>query len=390
MACKTEGNIIEEAIAVLSQEGLGGMSDIMTLLLNEAMKVERARHLQAAPYERVDDRNGYANGFKPKQMKTRIGILDLQVPQVRESESGFYPSILERGLRSERALKCAIAEMYLQGVATRRVKSILRELCNCEVSSTQVSRVTKLLDEELQQWRARAIGPMDYVILDARYEKVRRNGAVVDNAVLIAHGIDPEGKRHVLGVSVSLSEQELHWRGFLESLTERGLHGVKLIISDAHSGLKAAKQAVFPSVPWQRCQFHLQQNAQSHVPKKSMKKEIAATIRAIFNAPNRIEADRLLAMAVKQYESTAADLTRWMEVAIPEGLTVFDFPIEYQKKLRTSNLAERTNKEIKRRTRVVGIFPNVDACERLVTALLIEMHDEWQLGNRYLPPIQQN
>lgn len=382
MACRVNNNNINDLIELISEQGFEGMTEAAVTLMNEAMRLERSRHLNAGPYERSDERQGYANGFKPKTLKTSLGKLDLSIPQVRDSE--FYPGSLERGTRSDQALASSLAQMYIQGVSTRNVKAITETLCGFEVSSSEVSRANKKLDEMFAQWRSRPLGEMVYLILDARYEKVRVNGCVVDNAVLIAYGIDPQGKRHILGVSVSLSEQEVHWRTFLQNLVERGLHGVQLITSDAHAGLKAAKQTVFPSVPWQRCQFHLQQNAQGYIPKKEMKKEVASTIRSIFNAPNREEAERLLLMAVKKYNGTATTLAAWMETALREGFTVFSFPESHRKRLRTSNLAERVNKEVKRRTKTVGIFPNVASCERLVTALLIEIDEEWMQANAYL------
>lgn len=266
---------------VLFERGFEGLGTAVEILINESMRIERERYLNAGLYERTEARNGYANGFKPKQLKTRLGALNLQVPQVRSGD--FYPSFLERGLRSERALKVSLAEMYIQGVSTRKVSAIIEELCGFEVTSTDVSRASTLLDEEFSLWRTRPLGYYRHLIVDARYEKVRQGGSVVDSAVLIAFGIDGAGKRHVLGVSVSLSEAEVHWRAFFESLVSRGLHGLIGITSDAHTGLKAALRAVFPSVPWQRCQFHLQQNAQKYVPKQSMKKEVAEDIRIICN-----------------------------------------------------------------------------------------------------------
>lgn len=254
-----------ESVAQLLSESTGGadrFARLLQLLLNEAMRLERSAALGAAPYERTEERKGYANGYKPKTLATRLGALELQVPQVR-GEVEFYPSALERGVRSERALKLALAEMYVQGVSTRKVTQVLEQLCGLEVSSTQVSRCAALLDEELQRWRQRPLGEILYLILDARYEKVRVAGAVVSCAVLCAIGIDEQGRRSVLGVSVSLSEAEIHWREFLQSLQERGLFGVRLIISDNHAGLKAALQARFAGIPWQRCQFHLMQNALS-------------------------------------------------------------------------------------------------------------------------------
>jgi len=274
--------------------------------------------------------------------------------------------------------------MYIEGVSTRKVQKILDEMCGFNVSSSDVSRATKSLDDELNKWRNRPLGRYIYLLLDARYEKIRYGGAVVDCAVLTAIGIDESGRRSIIGISVKISEQEIHWREFLQSLQERGLHGVELITSDAHAGLKAAKQAVFPSIPWQRCQFHLQQNAQSYVPKISMKEDVAFDIRSIFNAPNLDEAKRLLNINAKKYEQTAPKLSAWMAGNIPEGLTVFNFSREHWIKIRTNNNAERVNREIKRRTRVASIFPNTASCERLITAILIEIDEAWQTGEKYL------
>lgn len=382
MACRVEDTNIHPAIELLTEHGFEGLAEAVTLLMNEAMKLERAHHLQAEPYERTTGRIGYANGYKPKTLHSRLGQLDLLIPQVRDTQ--FYPSVLERGLRSERALKCAVAEMYVQGVATRKVKAVTEALCGFEVSSSEVSRATKTLDETLAAWRERELGNYRYLFLDARYEKVRKNGCVSDSAVFLAHGIDEQGKRRLLGVSVSLSEHEVHWRSFLESLVERKLCGIRLIVSDAHAGLKAARKAVFPSIPWQRCQFHLQQNAQAYVPKQSMKRAVASDIRSILTAPNKTEADRLLQQLVKKYETTASTLSQWMEMNIPESLTVMNFPEAHRRRLRTSNIAERVNKEIARRTKVVGIFPNTDSCLRLVSAVAMEIDEDWQQGMIYL------
>jgi len=212
------------------------------------MQVERAQYLQADQYERTEDHKGHANGFKPKTVKTRIGEITFAVPQVREG--GFYPSALEKGLRSERALMITLAEMYVQGVSTRKVKAITEELCGVEISATQVSRATAQLDEVLQEWRERPLGEISYLYVDARYVKVREAGQVRDAAVLVASGITPERERQVLGVPVSLSKHEIHWKAFLKSMINRGLNGMKLIISDDHEGLGAARRAVFGSMPW--------------------------------------------------------------------------------------------------------------------------------------------
>jgi transposase-like protein len=377
-----EYNAIEEVVELLAHDSFNNLGEAIRRIINEAMRLERQHHLGVGPYERSDERRGQANGYKPKTVQTRVGELSLAVPQVRDSS--FYPSSLEKGLRSERALKVALAEMYVQGVSTRKVAKITEQLCGFEVTSTQVSRAAKELDDVLAQWRNRPLGAYPYVYLDARYEKVRNNGSVIGMAVLVAVGVSSTGHRQILGTSVSLSEQEVHWRDFLRRLQERGLHGVKLFVSDAHEGLKAARTAVFPSVPWQRCQFHLQQNAQAYVPKQAMKKEVASVIRSVFTAPNKEEAKRLLDQLLTRYEKSAPRLVDWAQTNIPEGFTVFQFPADHWRRIRTSNVLERTNKEIRRRTRVATIFPNEDSCLRLVSAVLMEISEEWETGRVYL------
>lgn len=382
MTRELQSTAIDEVVQLLAERGFDGLAEVLEVVLNEAMKIERSHALGAQPYERTPARRGQANGFKPKTVLSRLGKLELAVPQTRDSS--FYPSALERGERSERALKVALAEMYVQGVSTRKVKAIVEELCGSEVSSTQVSRCAAELDEVLAAWRNRPLGAHPFVILDARYEKVRHGGCVVDCAVLVAVGIDPEGKRSILGVSVKLSEAEVHWREFLGSLIARGLHGVELITSDAHAGLKEARQACLPSVPWQRCQFHLQQNAMQYVPHVSQRTEVAADLRAVFNAPSRAEAERLVAISVTKYEASAPRLAEWIERNVPEGLTVFAWPAAIRRRLRTTNLLERLNRELKRRTRVATLFPNEASLLRLVSALLMETSEEWQTGKVYL------
>ena len=367
--------------AELVEKGLDGLPEMMRILINQAMQAERSKYLQADEYERTEDRKGHANGFKPKTVKTRMGEITFAVPQVREG--GFYPSALEKGLRSERALTMTLAEMYVQGVSTRKVKAITEALCGVEISAAQVSRATAQLDAILQEWRERSLGEITYLYLDARYEKVREAGQVRDAAVLLATGITPEGERQVLGVSVSLSEHETHWKAFVQGLKDRGMHGVKLVISDDHSGLGAARRAVLGSVPWQRCQFHLQQNAGAYVPKQAMRMEVAADIRSMFNATDRKTAERLLQEAIQKYAISVPKLSAWLEENLAEGFTVFDFPLEHRRIIRTTNSLERINKEIRRRTRVVGVFPNEASCLRLISALLMEISEEWQIGKHY-------
>jgi putative transposase len=383
MTHQNQSELLNTVLQLLSQEGSEGLSEGLRLLINEAMRQERSKALQAQPYERSDTRQGHANGFKPKTVATRLGPIQFNVPQVR-GHLDFYPSALDKGVRSEQALKLALAEMYVQGVSTRKVSAIVEQLCGHSVSSTQVSQCAAKLDVELESWRNRPIETCAYVFLDARYEKVRQGGQVLDCAVLIALGVRPDGKRSILGVSVALSEAEAHWRAFLSSLQQRGLHAPLLIISDHHQGLAAARQAVFPAVAWQRCQFHLQQNAQAYVPRLDQRAAVAQAIRSIFDCPERASAQLRLKEVVAFYEPTAPKLARWMEESLPQGFAVFAFPIEHRRRLRTTNPLERINMELKRRTRVAGLFPNEASLLRLVSALLAETNDEWEAGKIYL------
>ena len=376
-----------EFLEQIAAQGLDGLPELIRIVVNEAMRVERQEHLGVAPYQRSGQRRGHGNGYKPKTVLTRLGKITFGVPQVREGQ--FYPQALTKGLRSERALTLTLAEMYVQGVSTRKVAAVVAELCGTTVSSSQVSRAVALLDETLAAWRQRPLGEIIYLYLDAHYERVRQDGLIRDAAILIAVGVDPTGHRQVLGVSVSLGEQEVHWRTFLQSLVARNLCGVQLIVSDDHPGLKAARQAVFGGVPWQRCQFHLQQNAQAYVPRKEMQAEVAADIRTIFNAPNRTTAEAYLTRTIEKYAKIASRLADWLEKNIPEGLTVFAFPTAHQRRLRTTNGLERLNREIARRTKVVGIFPNEAACLRLTSAILVEFDEQWQTDKLYLTPQTQ-
>jgi transposase-like protein len=373
-----EANILEPLLS----QGLDGLPTVLSTVINEAMKLERERYCGASAYERSDARRTSCNGYKPKQLKSRVGSLSLQVPQTRDS--GFYPSFLERGMRSERALLMAVAEMYFQGVSTRRVRQVLEDLCDFNISSSEVSDAASRLDDELEKWRQRQLGCYPYVYLDAMYEKVRYDGAVRDCAVLLAIGVNQEGYRDVIGLSVALSEHERHWRDFLSSLQTRGLYGIQLFISDAHHGLKAAKQAIFPSIPWQRCHFHLAQNAQAYVPRKSQREKAGHLVRSILKAETRQEAKRKLDEAVQSVQSWAPELAQWMEENLPEGWTHFDFPQSHHARIRSSNPLERLNRDIRRRTKKVGVFPNVSSCERLISAILMEQSEEWLTGRRYI------
>jgi putative transposase len=382
MTYDRDSTLPEEFLESIAEQGMDVLPELIQTLVNAAMRLERQRYLQANPYERSDQRRGQANGYKPKTVATRLGKITFDVPQVREG--GFYPNALEKGLRSERALKLALAEMYVQGVSTRKVAAITEKLCGFDVSSAQVSQAAALLDEQLEAWRKRPLDPSPYLWLDAHYEKVRQAGQVRDAACLKAVGLTRQGKRTILGVAVALGEHEVHWRTFLQSLVERGLCGLELIISDAHTGLKAARQAVFGGIPWQRCQFHLQQNAQAYVPRQRMKKAVAADIRAIFNAAHRPAAEALLAQTVNKYAESAPRLAEWMETNLPEGLTAFAFPSAHYRRIRTANGLERLHREVRRRSRVAVLFPNEASCLRLATAVLMEISEEWETGRTYL------
>jgi len=382
MTYREDFTLPPELLEEVSRQGFDILPELIRIVVNAAMQAERQQYLKAAPYQRTPERETYANGYKPKTVQTRVGNITFSVPQVREGD--FYPEALEKGLRSERALTLALAEMYVQGVSTRKVKAITEQLCGISVSSTQVSNAASLLDSELEKWRERPLDEYPYLYLDAYYEQVREDGQVRHLAVLVAVGVNCAGKRDILGVSVSLSEHEVHWRSFLERLKTRGLGGVRLIISDDHAGLKAARLAVFGSIPWQRCQFHLQQNAQAYVPRKEMLAEVAEDIRTIFQAPDRATAEAYLAKAVQKYQKSASRLAEWMADNLPEGLTVFAFPVAHRTRIRTTNSVERLHREVRRRARVVSIFPNQASCLRLVSAVLNEVGEEWLTGRMYL------
>lgn len=378
--------LTEDSINLLLQHGLAeGLPLIAEMIINKAMLIERSVHLRADPYERSEERNGYANGLKDRGFQSSVGKLALRVPQTRESDEPYRPSMLESGSRSDRALKVAIAEMYLQGVSTRRVTKVMEKLCGLEVSSTQVSRLTAELDETFDLWRERPLPEIAHLVIDATYIKVRIGGSVQDCAVFTAIGVQRDNaKRMILGVSAALSEAEVHWRSFLVSLKERGIGIPESVTSDAHVGIRAALKAVFNATPWQRCQFHLQQNAQGYVPKLDMRAPVAADIRTVFNADTLAHAEERLEALIEKYAKSAPELSNWMQTAIPEGLQVFNLPEHKRKRLRTSNACETLNTQIKRRTKVAGLFPNTDSILRLVTAIVMEISEEWETGKAYL------
>ena len=388
MTHQEENPVVDHVMAVLIEHGPAAMASAFATIMNLAMQIERQQALKAESHQRTEERRGYANGFKPKTMRTRVGEVSLRIPQTRgyHDDEGrpFYPKSLERGVRSERAMTLAVAEMYVKGVSTRKVTAVVEKLCGLEVTSMQVSRAAAELDEQLTAWRNRPLGEITYLILDARYEKIRHGGAVVPCAVLTAIGVTPEGKRSVLGCSVAMSEAEPHWRKFLESLLARGMRGVKLVVSDDHAGLKAARSATLSGIPWQRCQFHTIRNAMAHAPKVSMRADVSQDLRRVFDAGDEPEATRRLKQIIARYQKPAPALATWLEENVPEALAVLGCPPPHRRKLRTTNGLERLNKEIKRRTRVATLFPNEASLLRLVSAVLSEISDEWETQRTYL------
>lgn len=377
-----QDTVIEELMEQIISNGPEDMASVFTRLFDLAMRMEREQFLGAGHYERVTGRRGYANGYKTKKVDTPAGTLSVNVPKTAGHMEGcgepFFPQSLERGRRSSRAVMLAVAEMYIKGVSTRDCEAIMKEFGIENLSSTQVSRATKLLDDELSAWRNRALGETRYLIVDARYEKVRLNGVVRDVAVLSAIGIGPDERRRVLGVSCALSEAEVHWRAFFESLLDRGMRGVQFVVSDDHSGLQAARKAVLGGATWQRCQFHLAQNAIHHAPNQKIRKRIGAELRQVWNAPNMATATENLRLLVESYREKASSLAKWLEDNVPEGLAVFILPEHHRKRLRTSNPIERgIQQELKRRTRKVRVFPNIESLERLVSAVLVEIDEKW-------------
>ena len=367
---KRKDTVVEAILEQLIEHGPGEIAEIFSRAFELAMQIERERFLGAEFYERTAGRQGYANGYKPKRIDTPAGSVTVQVPKTAGHDGEpFYPQSLERGRRSVRAVMLAVAEMYIKGVSTREVEAVMKEFGIESLSSSQVSRATKLLDEELNAWRNRPLGEIKYLIIDARYEKVRQGGVVRDCAVFSAIGVGPDERRRVLGVSVALSEAEVHWREFFEGLVARGMRGIEFVVSDDHAGLRAARRAVLGGATWQRCQFHLAQNAIHHAPNVDIRRRIGAELRSVWNAPTLAKAQTSVSELVASYRAGAPKLADWLEKNVQEGLAVFTLPEHHRKRLRTSNPIERSvQQELKRRTAKVRVFPNEDSLMRLVRA----------------------
>ena len=360
------------------------LREIAERVIQEILEAEMTEHVGAAPYERAAGRKGHRNGHKPRALRTRVGTLNLLVPQDREGT--FSTRLFARYQRNEKALCLALMEMYLEGISSRKVKEVTEELCGTSFSKSLVSSLAGSLDSELRAWRSRKLEAeaYPYVFVDARYEKVRMDGRVIGQGVLLVSGVRDDGLREILGVEVADTESEATYQELFRSLKARGLSGVELVISDEHEGLKAAIARHFQGASHQRCQVHYARNVLGMVG-YAKRKELAADLRGVFAAPERPSALKLAsAVAEKWRQKDHEKLSEHIEERIEDSLSCLAFPESHRRRIRTTNGLERLNQEIKRRTRVVRIFPNREACLRLVTALAVEFSEEWLTGRRYL------
>jgi putative transposase len=351
------------------------------VMAQQLMEIEVAQHLGADKYERATDRTGERNGYRDRNWDTRVGSLELRVPRVRDG--GYYPALLEPRRRGERALVAVVQEAYVKGVSTRRVDDLVKALGINGISKSQVSRLCEALDTEVERFRTRKLeGSYLYCWVDATFLKVRHEHRVVSMAVVIAVGVNQDGQREVLGLDVGPSEDGAFWLAFLRSLVARGLSGVQLVTSDAHQGLKSAIAAVLQGTSWQRCRTHFMRNALALVP-KGAQQMVAATIRTVFFQPDADSARATWRRVADGFRPRWPRLAQLLDDAEDEVLTYLAFPQEHWRQIWSNNPQERLNKEIKRRTDVIGIFPNERAIVRLVGSVLAEQHDEWQVARRY-------
>jgi len=361
-------------------------ADFLQPVVQEAvqaiLEVEMAECLQAGKHERSEERLGYRSGYYRRRLITRVGTLWLRVPQDRAGH--FNTQVFEQYQRSEKALVASLAQMYVQGVSTRKVAAITEELCGHEFSASSISTITQKLDEQLEQFSRRPLTEaFPYVVVDARYERVREGGVIVSRAILVALGIDWQGRRQVLAVEYANRESQGSWRAFLLQLKDRGLNGVQFIVSDDHPGLKAAIREVLPGVWWQRCYVHFLRNALDYLPRKA-DDDCLQELRWMYERRDVEEARRDLRLWLEKWAGKYPKLCTWVETNIEETWTFYRLPVTHHKHMKSTNLLERFNQEIKRRTLVVRIFPDEASCLRLVRAVAAEQHEEWMEGSRYL------
>ena len=355
---------------------------LMRTALQEVLEAEMTETVGAAKGERTSERLGYRAGYYDRTLVTRVGKLELRVPQDREGR--FSTDLFERYQRSERALVAALAEMYVQGVSTRKVKAITEELCGHRFSASSISAINKRLDASLAQFAGRRLEEAyPYLILDARYERVREAGVIRSQAVLVAVAVGWDGRRGVLGVELANRESRSSWRDFLLWLKERGLHGVEFVVADDHAGLRAALREALSEAAYQRCYVHFLRNALDYVPRK-VDDDCLQELRWLYDRRDLGEARRDLAAWLARWQGKYPKLTSWVEDNIEETLTFYRLPRQHHKHMKSTNMLERLNEEIKRRTHVVRIFPNAESCLRLVRALAVETHENWLEQHRYL------
>jgi len=351
-------------------------------LLQAALEAEMTEAIGAEKGERTETRLSYRSGYYGRSLITRVGTLELRVPQDRLGR--FSTDLFARYQRSEKALVGTLAEMYVQGVSTRKVKAVTEALCGHSFSASAISAVNKSLDEALHKFAERRLTePFPYLILDARYEKVREGGIISSQAVLIAVAVDGEGRRQVLAVELANRESRSSWRDFLTGLKQRGLFGVEFVVSDDHEGLKGAISEVLPGAAWQRCYVHFLRNALDYVPRK-VDDDCLQELRWIYDRRELAEVRRDIAQWLAKWQAKYPKLCDWAEDNIEETLTYYRLPLAHHKHMKSTNMLERLNQEIKRRTHVVRIFPNTESCLRLVRALAVETHENWLEGTRYL------
>jgi len=352
-------------------------------MVQQVLEGEMDEALQALKSERTEGRRGYRSGYYSRGLVTRVGRLELRVPQDREGH--FSTQVFERYQRSEKALVLAMAEMYIQGVSTRKVKAITEELCGHAFSASTVSEITQKLDGQLKEFAHRELEGEEYpyLVLDARYERVREGGVIRRRAVLVAIGINWEGRRCVLGVEMANRESVSSWREFLVGLKKRGLRGVEFVASDDHEGLRQSIMQILPEAVWQRCYVHFLRNALDHLPRKA-NDDCLQELRWIFDRRDMAEARQDLASWLMKWQSKYPKLCDWVEGNIEETLSFYRLPLAHHKHMKSTNMLERVNEELKRRTHVVRIFPNEESCLRLVRALAMEQHENWIEATRYL------
>ncbi len=387
----SNGTGVNAAMQAVLTDDPDFLRDLVTHVVQEILEAEMTAHLGAASYERTESRTGQRNGYKPRQLQTRVGTLTLLVPQDRAGT--FSTQLFARYQRTEKALLLSLMEMYLQGVSTRKVRAITEALCGTAFSKSQVSRLTSTLDGDLAAWRRRSLAdhPYPYLVVDARYEHVRAGGQVMTQGVLIVSGVRDDGKRAILAVDVADTESAATYMAVFRDLKARGLRGVRLVTSDDHAGLRAAIDRYFQGAGWQRCQVHYTRNLLGMVG-ASKRKELTADLRALFSATTPTQARTIADQIADRWRGTHPAVARSLEEESEACFACLAFPLTHQPRIRTTNGLERLNQELKRRTRVIRIFPNREACLRLVTALCAEQSEEWESGWQYLdlselPPV---